>query len=935
MHSILLAVLASVQMSGWQDAYSSGNWEYSYYQAEAAVSEDSASSDAWAALAFSASSLGYHDEAAEYAGKALELDSCSAMAWGAMGRSSTDSAAAVLVYFQTALACDSTLIPGLVGKAHSLMMLEDYPEALEVLTIAMSIDPSWITIWLKTAELYRYQSEFGKALTCVNEALGRWPVNKDLMSEAGWLMELAGREQAAEMVYGKIADAYPDDTDCLIDLGLLLERQERYPEAIKVYRELLRRDPDSFLSLGEIGICLEYIGSYELARASYLDGIAMNPDYTFAHYRLGILAEENADFEDAIQWYSACTEIDESYLDAWISLGLMYEEVLDYPAAEITYRRALEIDPAYSWTWGELGLVLEYLEKFEEAGEAYESGVSVDSEYIWAWERRGILLEDDGDLEAAAEWYERAVTEAAAPGTWLLGELGFVLEQLGIPDRAAYYYSEAISVDSTYVFGYQRLAPLHARSGNYEEALALWRSYIEAGGFEATALCEEVLIYESTGRDDEADSLKGLISDEYPYAWIDLAWTYSIVNPEISLQLTGRAESESGTDDHVFWLMIADLYAELDEQDEAERSFEAASVIAPDSIDVWLEWGNYFFEKDEDGEAAEMYRQAVLIDSLSVSGWSGLGEALLFSGQYDEALAAFERTLEVDSLSAWVYAYIGLAYQLKGDSESAMDNYFHALSILPGYDYAESKIRSITDRGFDPYRNRRDARRFNVMLYVDTRVDNGNIRERRYSGGLEISFEYDAAGSEVSLETDYSFIETSSNYESDYTWANVAVSIDRILSDNFTISASSSWDRQPRTVRPWQISSYFSIAYKKWLNDWLWVSPSTGIGLVNTHWASGLENERTDRTTLYGSVSIWMADDDSFLPSLWLWGNFYLPPDDPDNTLINGLAELEFEMWDPLSLTIGYSVGYERTPVYEYWEKYDTEFYSRLNLRLF
>jgi len=934
-HCILFAVLASVHLTGWQEGYSSGNWEYAYSQAEAAVADDSTSSDAWAALSFSASTLGYHDEASEYAGKAVELDSCSAMAWGALGRSCTDNTEEALVYFQTSLVYDSTLILALAGRAHCLTVRGDYPEALEVLTIAKSIDPSWISIWLKTAELYRYQNEFEKAMGCVNEALGRWPVNIHLMSEAGWLMELTSRFQAAEIVYGKIADAYPDDTDCLIDLGLLLERQDRYPEAIKVYRELLRRDPDSFLSLGEIALCLENLDSFDAARVSYLDGIEINPDYAFAHYRLGLLAEVDGDYEEAIQWYSECTEIDESYLDAWIAIGLLQEDMGDYTAAETVYRRALEIDPEYSWTWGELGLVLEQLEKFEEAGEAYESGVRVDSEYIWAWERRGILFENDGDLEAAAEWYEKAVTEAADPGTWLLGELGFVLEQLEITDRAAYYYSEAISADSAYIFGYQRLAPLLARSGNSEEALVLWQKYIEAGGFESTALCEEALIYESTGRDHEADSLKVLIADEYPYAWVDLAWTYSLANPEISFQLAGKAESESGTDDHEFWLLMAGLYAELGEHDEAAGSFEAASVIAPDSIDVWLEWGNYFFEEDDDEEAADRYRQAVEIDSLSFSGWSGLGEALLFSGQYDEALVAFERTLEVDSLSAWVYAYMGLAHQLKGDSDSAMDSYFQALTISPGYDYAESKIRSITDRGFDPQRNRRDARRFNAVLYVDTRVDNGNIRERRYSGGLEISFEYDAAGSEVSIETDYSLIETSRDYESDYTRANITMSIDRILSNHFTIRASSSWDRQPRTVRPWQISSYFSFAYKKWLNDWFWVSPSMGIGQVNTHWASGLENERTDRTTLYGSVSLWFADDDSHWPSLWLWGNFYIPPDDPDNTLINGLAELTFEMWDPLSLTLGYSVGYERTPVYDYWEKYDTEFYSGLNLRLF
>ena len=935
MQYLLLTVLAALNLAGWQEGYSSGNWDYAYSQAEIAVADDSTNSDAWAALAFSASALGYYDEASEYARKAVELDSCSAMAWCALGRASSESLEESLTDYQTALSYDSTLVLGYVGQAHCLMLQESYSEALDVLTVAMGIDPSWISIWLKKAELYRYQSEFEMAMACVNEALREWPHNIHLMSEASWIMELTDKFEAAEIIYRKIADAYPDDTDCLIDLGLMLESQDRYPEAIKVYRELLRRDPESYLSLGEIGICYENIGSFDAAHRSYLEGIAMHPDYAFAQYRLGLLAEEDGDFEEAVRWYIECTESDVSYLDAWIAQGLMYEAMGDYAAAETAYRKALEIDPEYSWTWGELGLVLEQLEKFEEAGEAYENGVAVDSEYLYAWERRGVLFENDGDLEAAADWYERAITETAYPGIWLLGELGFVLEQLGNTENAAIYYTEALSVDSTYVFGYQRLAPLLAQSGRTEEALVLWESYIEAGGVESTAICEKELIYESTGRDHEADSLTALIADEYPYAWVDLAWSYTIVNPEISFQLVRKAEAESVTDDHEFWLELAGLYVELGEEDEVRRSYEAASGIAPDSINVWLEWGNYLFEEDEDEEAAQKYRQAIEIDSLSFSAWSGLGEALLFSGQYDDALVALERSLELDSLSSWICAYIGMAYKYKGDSDRAMDYYFQALSISPGYDYAEQRIREITDVGFDPQWNRREARRFNVMLYVDTRVDNGNVRERRYSGGLEISLEYDAAGSEASLETDYSLIETSKDYESDYTWANVTMSIDRVLSDYFTVSASSSWDRQPRTVRPWQISSYFSLAYKKWLNDWLWVSPSTGIGQVNTHWASGFENERTDRTTLYGSISLWISVDDSPWPSFWFWGNFYIPPDDPDNTQINGLAELTFEMWDPLSLTFGYDVGYERTPVYDYWEKYDTEFYSRLNLRLF
>jgi len=932
---LLFFALASANLSGWHDGYASGNWSYAYDQAEAALQTDSTSSDAWAALAFSATALGYDDEASVYAQKAVELDSLSSMAWGAFGRACGDSNEESLISFQTALEYDSTFILGLVGEAHCLMIQEKYSEALNKLTRAMDLDPYWISIWLKTAEVYRYQQEFEKALKCVNTALKEWPRNKLLMSEAGWIMEISGRYRTAAVIYRKIADTYTEDTGSLIDLGLLHESQYSYGEAIKAYRELLKRDPENYWSLGEIGMCLEAVGNINAASESYMAGIEINPEYNFARYRLGLIAEGEGDIDKALEWYIECTEYDSSFVDAWIAQGLLYEDRGDFTAAETAYRITLEIDPDNYWTWGELGVALEQMGKIKEAGEAFENGIAINSEYMWAWEQRGILYEDDEDLAAAAEWYKRAVSETVEPGSWILGELGFVLEQQGCEDSAAVYYSEAVSVDSAYIFGYQRLAPILAQRGNTEQALELWENYIEAGGFEGTALCEKALIFENTGRNGEADSLTGLIASDYPYAWVDLAWSYSIVNPDRSVDLARRAEEENQSGDSEFWIQMAGLYTELEREDEAERSYETAAEVAPDSIDVWLEWGHYLFDKDLDEDAAAKFRHATELDSLSFDAWSSMGEALLFSDQYDQALAALNKSLDLDPDSPWIYAYIGLAYEQKGDSENAMDYYFKSLSIFPGYDYAETRIRVITDTGFDPDWNRRQSRRFNASLYIDTRVDNGNVRERNYSGGLEVSFEYDTRGSEVSLQTDYSFIQTSKSYRTDYTWTSVSLSLERVLSDNYTLSTSSTWDRQPGTVRPWQISSYFSFAYTKWLCDWLWISPSIGIGQVNTHWASGLETERTDRTTLYGSLSLWLKKDNSFWPSLWLWGNFYTPPEESENTIMNGLAELSITMWDPLSLAIGYSVGYERTPVYDYWEKYDTEFYSKLNLRLF
>ncbi len=935
MQLLLFFALASVNLNGWHDGYASGDWGYAYDQAEAALLTDSTSSDAWAALAFSAAALGYNGEASVYAQKAVELDSLSSMSWGALGIAYADTDEESLISFQKALGYDSTFVLGLVGEAHCFVIQERYSEALNKLTQAMNTDPDWISIWLETAEVYRYQQEFEKALNCVNTALKEWPRNRLLMSEAGWIMEIAGRYRTAAMIYSKIAETYTDDTGSLIDLGLLHESRYSYGEAIKAYRELQRRDPDNYWSFGETGMCLEAVGNNSAARESYLAGIEINPGYNFARYRLGLIAEGEGDIDKALEWYIECTGYDSSFVDAWTAQGLLYEDKGNFTAAETAYRKTLEIDPYNYWTWGELSLVLEGMGRIEEAGEALENGIAINSEYMWAWEQRGILFENDEDLVAAADWYRRAVSETVAPGSWILGELGLVLEQLGCEDSAAVYYSEAVSVDTAYIFGYQRLASILARRGNTEQALEIWQRYIEAGGFESTALCEKALIFESIGRDEEADSLTELIESDYPYAWIDLAWSYLKANPDESIDLALRAEEENRSDDSEFWIQMAGLYAGLERKDEAERSYERSAEVAPDSIDVWLEWGHYLFNADRDEDAAAKFRHATELDSLSFDAWSSLGEALLFSDQYDQALTALYKSLDLDPDSPWIYAYIGLAYENKGDSGNAMDYYFESLSIYPGYDYAEARIRAITDPGFDPDWNRRRSRRFNALLYINARVDNGNARERNYSGGLEVSFEYDTRGSEVSFQADYSFIETSRSYRTDYTRSSVSLGLERVLSDNYTLSTSSKWDRQPGTVRPWQISSYFSIAYTKWFNGWMWMSPSVGIGQVNTHWASGLETERTDRTTLYGSLSLWLTKDDSFWPSLWLWGNFYIPPEESENTIMNGLAELSITMWKPLSLSIGYRVGYERTPVYEYWEKYDTEFYSKLNLRLF
>jgi hypothetical protein len=197
--------------------------------------------------------------------------------------------------------------------------------------------------------------------------------------------------------------------------------------------------------------------------------------------------------------------------------------------------------------------------------------------------------------------------------------------------------------------------------------------------------------------------------------------------------------------------------------------------------------------------------------------------------------------------------------------------------------------------------------------------------------GASLEMTYDNRGSSVTLVGGCTLEERWDREVKNTAWASLGV--DYYLSEALYVEASSSWDRQPLTVRPWQISSYVACGYKRWVSDWLWAAPEIGAGLVSSSWS--LNHRRTDDVTAYGSFGLWFEKTGSWLPEIWLAGSIYLPPARTEDMVAFGDAELTFGVWKPLSVTLGYSVDYTRTPVVSEWEKYDTEVYTRIRLDLF
>jgi len=306
---------------------------------------------------------------------------------------------------------------------------------------------------------------------------------------------------------------------------------------------------------------------------------------------------------------------------------------------------------------------------------------------------------------------------------------------------------------------------------------------------------------------------------------------------------------------------------------------------------------------------------------------SELGEARLFEGRIGEAEEALLAALSRDPSSVFAICYLGLIEERRGNPEGATERYLDALRIVPGYSYAEARILYITGGDYDRTWNSEHYSPFSWNLWTDLSFSSGNQEESSLSGGASVGINY-LRGSSVKLSGSMRLEERNGERERESAYASLTH--EHFFNERIYAGLSSSWDRQPLTVRPWQVSSYLAAGWKSWPAEWVWLAPEIGVGLVNTRWSVG--EDRTDRVTSFASFGAWMRRPRHWLPNLWLGGSVYLPPGDARHTVSYANSELDFDLPGPLSLVLGLNLDYTRTPAVETWKKSDLDYYLRIRL---
>jgi predicted CXXCH cytochrome family protein len=210
------------------------------------------------------------------------------------------------------------------------------------------------------------------------------------LSGLGSAQLAAGRPDAAEATFAKLAALWPWETDALFSLGQAYARQGKFTDAIRTLRDAVSRNPESAAAFNDLGGTLLRAGSLKDADDALREAVRIQPEFSSLRMNLadalikeGKLQEAQEQLEEAIRiggraetaegaWFAAllATDNQRQALEAWDAsfmaqtaaahnnLGTVFASQNKADDAIREYRLAVAGDPQSALAQFNLGVTL-------------------------------------------------------------------------------------------------------------------------------------------------------------------------------------------------------------------------------------------------------------------------------------------------------------------------------------------------------------------------------------------------------------------------------------------------------------------------------------------------------------------------------------------------------------------------------------------------
>ncbi|MFH0760698.1 MAG: tetratricopeptide repeat protein [Bacteroidota bacterium] len=255
---------------------------------------------------------------------------------------------------------------------------KNYSQALNDITIALSLDSLKPAYYISQAEYFIFSGEPNSAKKGLNACLEKFPGNTDVMLKLAEIHLYMKEYGLSKLILNDVQAINDDLSQTYFLQGLIALENGDSTGAARNFQVSVEKSPEFYAGYIQAGRI--YSARHDNLAIQYLkSAIDLEPDSYEAHYLLGMHYQNNGYYTEANQEYELISSrIDSTQPYPYYNRG--YIEMVyfrNYPKAVEWFTKAIEKKPDYAEAWYNRGFSNELDGKLSKARDDYNKAMEI------------------------------------------------------------------------------------------------------------------------------------------------------------------------------------------------------------------------------------------------------------------------------------------------------------------------------------------------------------------------------------------------------------------------------------------------------------------------------------------------------------------------------------------------------------------------------
>ncbi|MBE9225193.1 tetratricopeptide repeat protein [Phormidium sp. LEGE 05292] len=297
----------------------------------------------------------------------------------------------------------------LLEQGKTLIELQRYEEAINILDQALQIDTKYPDAWVKRGQALSKLQKYEEAQKSYEEALKIKSEYSQAWYERGLALEKLNRDELAQESLIKAIEIQPNYAEAWYNLGEIRIKEKKFQEAYICLTKATEIKPDYSEFWYKLGVVLNQLKQPKKALIALNKALEIESNYVEAWIEHGSTLAELKQNEEALVSFNKALEINSESAEAWQKRGYILGELKRYDEAIASLDKAIQIKSDYAEAWYQRGVILAKLNNDDEAIASLDKATQIKPDYAEAWYHRGLILEKKQKLPEAIEAYNKTI----------------------------------------------------------------------------------------------------------------------------------------------------------------------------------------------------------------------------------------------------------------------------------------------------------------------------------------------------------------------------------------------------------------------------------------------------------------------------------------------------------------------------------------------